>query len=254
LISYESDTTIYDIFLGLDQENHISTYYSNLENAGKQALYRETLSTLLSAAKKSGFPLTIVITPPSTSKFVNHPYGTYTVPVHRLAPRRQAPEAILSSPAAPASSTSSNNSLEASEQNTTPLAKQGPLLGILKTCYESQSACEAATRNCSSHGACYLSRHGREATGGKGKTNDCYSCGCKPTIIKAGEGNGSNKTTNWGGPACQKKDVVIEFWLFAGSTVLLMFLIGSGVGMLYSMGEEELPSVIGAGVSGPTRK
>ena len=62
------------------------------------------------------------------------------------------------------------------------------------------------------------------------------------------------KTTYWGGPACQKKDVSVPFWLFVGSGVLLAFLISSGIGMLYSMGSEELPSVIGAGVSGPSRK
>lgn len=65
---------------------------------------------------------------------------------------------------------------------------------------------------------------------------------------------GGKKTTYWGGPACQKKDVSIPFWLFVGTTLTLMFLVGSGIGMLYSMGAEELPSVIGAGVSGPVKK
>ncbi|KAK1918310.1 hypothetical protein P3342_001228 [Pyrenophora teres f. teres] len=62
------------------------------------------------------------------------------------------------------------------------------------------------------------------------------------------------KVTYWGGPACQKKDISTQFWLFVGSGVILAFLVSSGIGMLYSMGAEELPSVIGAGVSGPTRK
>jgi len=60
--------------------------------------------------------------------------------------------------------------------------------------------------------------------------------------------------TYWGGPACQKKDISVQFWLFVGSGIILAFLVSAGIGMLYSMGSEELPSVIGAGVSGPVRK
>jgi hypothetical protein len=46
----------------------------------------------------------------------------------------------------------------------------------------------------------------------------------------------------------------VQFWLFVAVGVVLAFLVSSGIGMLYSMGSEELPSVIGAGVSGPVRK
>jgi hypothetical protein len=62
------------------------------------------------------------------------------------------------------------------------------------------------------------------------------------------------QVTYWGGPACQKKDVSQPFWLFAGSGIVLAFLISASIGLLYSMGNEELPSVIGAGVSGPVKK
>jgi hypothetical protein len=63
------------------------------------------------------------------------------------------------------------------------------------------------------------------------------------------------KTTRWGGPACQKKDVSIEFWLIVGFTVGMVFLVTFAIGTVWDMGSEELPSVIGAGVSGPsTRK
>lgn len=61
--------------------------------------------------------------------------------------------------------------------------------------------------------------------------------------------DGSVKTVQWGGPACQKKDVSVPFWLLAGFSVLLVSAISWGVGLLYSVGSEELPSVIGAGVA-----
>lgn len=59
------------------------------------------------------------------------------------------------------------------------------------------------------------------------------------------------KTTYFGGPACNKKDIVMPFWLIGGTSVFLIFVVSWGMGLLYSMGSEELPSVIGAGVSGP---
>jgi hypothetical protein len=78
-----------------------------------------------------------------------------------------------------------------------------------------------------------------------------------PTVEHVDEDKGmesKTKTTYWGGPACQKKDISVQFWLFVMIGVALAFLISAGIGMLYSMGSEELPSVIGAGVSGPVRK
>ena len=61
-------------------------------------------------------------------------------------------------------------------------------------------------------------------------------------------------TTVWAGPACQKKDISMEFWLIALFTVGLVSAVTFAVGNLWSMGEQELPSVIGAGVSGPTAR
>ena len=63
--------------------------------------------------------------------------------------------------------------------------------------------------------------------------------------------DGTKKTTRFGGAACHKKDVVFPFWLLAGTTVGIIGVITFGLGMLYEMGNQELPSVIGAGVSGP---
>jgi hypothetical protein len=111
------------------------------------------------------------------------------------------------------------------------------------------------TRDCSGHGKCVIQHKGKKEI--DPETKPRYVCECTPTIVHVGEDKGmesKRKVTYWGGPACQKKDVSQPFWLFAGVGILLAFLISAGIGMLYSMGDEELPSVIGAGVSGPTRK
>ena len=43
----------------------------------------------------------------------------------------------------------------------------------------------------------------------------------------------------------------MQFFLLAGLTIALVGAATWGVGLLMSVGDEELPSVIGAGVAGP---
>jgi len=121
--------------------------------------------------------------------------------------------------------------------------------GILPACYATQSACDAATHSCSGHGSCSLKFKDPDSPPNKGS---CYSCMCSPTTRK--NKDGTVKTTKWSGPACQKVDVSFEFWLLGSVTVGLLSVIAWGIGLLMSMGSQELPSVIGAGVAGPRAK
>jgi hypothetical protein len=68
------------------------------------------------------------------------------------------------------------------------------------------------------------------------------------------DGNKGKKTIYWGGAACQKKDVSGPFFLLIAVTIALVGAITWGVGLLFSVGQEDLPSVIGAGISGKTPK
>lgn len=128
-------------------------------------------------------------------------------------------------------------------------SQNSPLPGILPACYTSQSDCESTTRNCTGHGSCKLlytdKSHGDDS-------RPCYACACSATVTENSQGQKS--TTYWGGPACQKKDISLQFWLLALFSVGLVSLITFAIGNLWSMGEETLPSVIGAGVSGPTAR
>jgi hypothetical protein len=63
-----------------------------------------------------------------------------------------------------------------------------------------------------------------------------------------------NKTTFWSGPACQKKDVSAPFFLIAGFTIFIVGIASWGIGLLFGIGQEDLPGVIGAGVAGPKAK
>ncbi len=118
---------------------------------------------------------------------------------------------------------------------------------IYSTCYPTNDTCQNATSNCSGHGHCQM-RYKSETPG-----DSCYSCLCVPSIniTKAADGTELSKRIYWGGAACQKQDISSPFWLLLGVTVVLMGIVSAGIGMLFSIGEEKLPSVIGAGVSGP---
>ena len=141
--------------------------------------------------------------------------------------------------------------------DTTPVSsladQSDPLPGILPACFPSLSACEATTRNCSGHGSCQK-KYTDPNTPADSRFKNCYACACSATTVDSGLGSGSVLTTYWGGPACQKKDVSVQFWLIALFTVGLVGLVSFAVGQVWSMGDEELPSVIGAGVSGPAKR
>ena len=117
-------------------------------------------------------------------------------------------------------------------------------------CWASESACMEKTQNCTGHGSCNKKYTEKVSSDEEGP--ECWACLCSPSVIKL-EG-GATKTTFWGGPACQKKDISVPFFLFAGFSVAVLALVSWGIGMLYSMGQEDLPSVLGAGVAPVARK
>lgn len=189
---------------------------------------------------------TIILMPPSAKSkrssddaSTSSPYGSYSMPLSRRhAQSLQQEEPLEDFPPTDTSNTPSTAHLSASNSSSSsssPLPK-----GILKICHSKADEAIAATNNCSSHGAVYLRAKG---------SIDCWACRCGTTTTTTE--NGGTKTTHWGGPACQKKDVSFQFWLLAGLTIGLVAVVGWGVGLLYSIGEEDLPSVIGAGVAGP---
>ncbi|KAL3425362.1 arsenate reductase [Phlyctema vagabunda] len=177
-------------------------------------------------------------------------YGTYEMPSqHQLKQRQVAEEpmteaAFVSIPSElPEISTNEGFVASNSSSNTT----YPPLKGVIPFCHSSINECIAKTNNCSGHGSCF-SKY--SATDGK---SGCFTCGCVPTIQMVGKTNESIKTTYWGGGACQKKDVSGPFWLLAGFSIILMAIVAGAIGAMFSIGEEKLPGVIGAGVSNKSR-
>jgi hypothetical protein len=110
----------------------------------------------------------------------------------------------------------------------------------IPACFSSEDSCVTGTGNCSGHGQC-LNRYAKP-DGSDGK-EVCFTCHCLSTVSESGS------LTQWAGGACSKKDVSTPFWLFFGFTIALLGILYLAIGMLFSVGEETLPGVIGAGVS-----
>jgi len=122
-----------------------------------------------------------------------------------------------------------------------------PLSG-LSTCHSSLDICNNSTSSCSGHGKCSkASKAGRT----------CYVCSCGST--KTGSGK-AVKTTYWAGESCERQDISryafytnqypddlqrhSTFLLFAGTVITLLILAVGSVSLLYSVGDQSLPSTL----------
>ncbi|KAH8681986.1 hypothetical protein BX600DRAFT_447584 [Xylariales sp. PMI_506] len=148
-------------------------------------------------------------------------------------------EKVMDEPAAAAAGSkadvSASSPKEGTKEETSP--NPPPLKKIpIPSCFGSQASCESGTRNCSGHGMCQ-NKFGPESK------STCFSCHCLSTRSESGS------VTHWGGGDCGKQDISTPFWLFVGFTIFIVGTIGFSISMLFNVGEEPLPGVIGAGVS-----
>ena len=177
----------------------------------------------------------------------NNAYGTYRVPTSSLERRQSQAEEPLSMVDLPEISPSVSQDSSTSQPHVSQ--KSPKRKATIKLCHSSLDACISATDSCSEHGSCYQ----KNATKGDGDDNSraCWACACDRNGTVRTNADGTKKTTYWGGPACSKQDVSAPFFLLAGFTIAMLAAISWGVGLMYSIGQEPLPSVIGAGVTGP---
>ncbi|ANB12872.1 hypothetical protein AWJ20_1150 [Sugiyamaella lignohabitans] len=94
--------------------------------------------------------------------------------------------------------------------------------------FKTLEKCEQSTNSCSGHGSCVSTNYGT------------FVCACKPSYDAS-----KKKTTNWGGSACQKKDVSIEFQLFFWTGLGILLALYWAISVLFSIGSEPLPGILG---------
>lgn len=204
------------------------------------------VDSILKAAIEDGVALTLVVNPRPTwgSDVGYNIYGGFPSATGKVLDRRQ--EAPLLEPTSPI-----DDATPATSSRPQSFATNATKFPLTAQCYDSAQSCESETNSCSGHGECILTRKG-PASSEDEDAAECYQCKCGKDEVK--NADGSIKTTYYGGSACQKKDISAPFWILTLTAGSLIALVGFGVGMLYAMGNAELPSVIGAGVSGPKAK
>jgi hypothetical protein len=200
-------------------------------------------------AKNGDMNVMVVLMPKSSgsSNAAKHPYGSYEKasqnPIVK-ARREPAEEPMTESPFL-VSSPMYSKQVKATNSSGN---SSKPLKGVIPACFSSRDACVAMTNNCSGRGNCY-----KKYSNADSKVS-CFTCGCRAqnTTFMF---QGSNRSTlkYYGGSACQKEDISAPFWLITIFTVVMVGLISWGVGLMFSIGEEKLPGVIGAGVSSKAR-
>ncbi|KAF2234436.1 hypothetical protein EV356DRAFT_501646 [Viridothelium virens] len=243
--------------------------YKSLPASDRYFLHRQSsdnIGQLLSTLRSKSATLTLIFMPTSNSSNDNS-WGSYSLPTeftesyirspHAYAhahahAKRQGEELLeaetqdsksgenIETVSVAASSSASSSGSTSAPTSTTPPA------GILPACFPNADACSGKTNGCSGHGTCELKYTNKDQ---QGSQKECWACKCQNIVDK--NDMGQLLTTVWGGPACQKRDVSTSFWLLAGFTIAMVSAVAWGIGLLLSMGSEELPSVIGAGVSGP---
>ncbi|MCJ1249039.1 hypothetical protein MMC30_006261 [Trapelia coarctata] len=205
---------------------------------------KDTIAQLRSHPSKQEATIILMPSPSKRVKRTANAYGSYRVPNKNLKVRQAQAEEPLSlahSPAAsqPVSDVPSLHKQQASKHSNERKA-------TLPICHTTKPSCIAATGNCSGHGTCYKKHNGNSSDSDE---KGCWACGCnKEGTIR------NNRTIYYGGPACSKEDISTPFFLLAGLTIALVAAISWGVGLMYSIGQEDLPSVIGAGVAGPSAR
>ncbi|KAK3948982.1 hypothetical protein QBC32DRAFT_45143 [Pseudoneurospora amorphoporcata] len=115
---------------------------------------------------------------------------------------------------------------------------------VIPQCFTSQKSCEDQTNTCSGHGKC-VNKWGDKNGTSKVSGASCFVCKCLATTDGDKK---SRKMKHWGGNMCQKEDISMQFWLIAGSTIALVGAIAFAIGLLFDVGEEKMPGVLGAGV------
>ncbi|EON95954.1 putative arsenate reductase protein [Phaeoacremonium minimum UCRPA7] len=215
--------------------------YDALKDSRYFSSFVEMIPELVKTVERGYLEATLVLMPES-SRNSKLSYWTSTPPSQLQ--RRQSGESVLTEgdvakPKTQASKAAGNDNGAFAWATADPKT--------IPACFQSFNSCATATGNCSGHGECT----DKYAIPGQPTGADdavCFRCECKSTYKYPEKGENSPHV-HWGGNICQKVDVSSPFWLIAGLTIVLVGIVSFCIGLLFSVGEEKLPGVIGAGVS-----
>ncbi|KAL5345749.1 hypothetical protein ACLOAV_009503 [Pseudogymnoascus australis] len=213
-----------------NKNSHIMHKFT--EDSSDFDTFVKSQDSLFSAIEKGDLEATfLLMTPGQTNRFKKQPWGSYSLPTSDSDIRKRQQEQPMSDVV----SSSSSSTISGPQPTSTPIRGLPPL------CYTSLESCTTSTQNCSGHGACFRKFGPAKDESGA----SCFACKCY--------GPDKTRKGHWGGAACQKQDISAQFWIIAGFSALLIGIVSYAIGMMFSIGSEKLPGVIGAGVASKTR-
>lgn len=219
-----------------DSVSKVSFYFTGSADISQSDFdtFVKSQDSLFSAIEKGDIEATfLLMTPGQTNRFKKETWGSYSLPASGSDLRKRQQELPMSDVVSSSSSAPSG-----------PQPTSTPVRGLPPLCYNTLESCTTSTQDCSGHGKCVRRFHPAEGESGA----SCFSCKCygPDSIDKTRKGH-------WGGAACQKQDISAQFWIIAGFSALLIGIVSYAIGMMFSIGSEKLPGVIGAGVAAKTR-
>ncbi|EFX03963.1 hypothetical protein CMQ_891 [Grosmannia clavigera kw1407] len=251
----------------LSERAHVGLY--DLSDADEILILEQSMNQLISDVESGAVEVTLVLLPESSRKS-KLKHWTNTAPRTKLAlsdelrelREKQVREAIKFRASAieereaqsesvmieEDSTDSSSNKKDDGRQFLHEWAATTPT--AIPACFQSFNSCVTQTGNCSSHGVC-VDKYAYNS-GGVAKADgaaSCFVCHCYSTLNRPETEAGGLSTTQWAGNMCHKKDISAPFWLLTGFSVTMVGVVTFSIAMLFNVGEEKLPGVIGAGVS-----
>ncbi|KAJ6262710.1 hypothetical protein Dda_1266 [Drechslerella dactyloides] len=215
---------------------HLTSLDSIARKDGIKSQKHKLASKLMAVALKdvfaaaSGYPSIVGLVPP-TPKNAKRIESSELVGVFESKHRRkEAPLAPSHTPKFAAEPVSSVTPLKKGKKGN-KIARPRP------GCFESRDVCGNTTNSCNGRGTCMKSS----------TQSNCWSCACNATVIKVK--NKKNKTTYWGGNACQKEDVSTPFLIFVTFAIGMTLAVIWTINQMLDLGGEELPGELSAGVA-----
>ncbi|KAL5612309.1 hypothetical protein BROUX41_000156 [Berkeleyomyces rouxiae] len=194
---------------------------------------QSVIPKLASLASSGEMESVLVFFPESTRASKLNNWGNASTELRR----RQAAEAVMTEKIQP---TNESPKTPSTAGTTAKLPASGLFVSTkdIPECFKDAESCESSTKSCSGQGMC-VNRWGKDSS-----SDACFVCSC----VRVSD-SGKRSTTGHAGKACEKIDYSTPFALFVGFTIVMVGVLAFSISLLFQVGEEPLPGVIGAGVA-----
>lgn len=230
LVDYDFTSSTQAVALRLSGLKDVAKSHSpsSAEYARAAGLLKSTLSATLASLESTANPTIVLLALPPYSPPLLRKRTQWLAPFASVRSRyaRSGPAVDLAK-----RGTSDEGRVDpAVLKKRAAAAKSTPVVPQSKTCFASLDDLKNQTASCLGRG------EGVKGITSRGK--ECWVCQCTKTVDEAGH------TTKWAGEGCEKEDLSGDFVLLFFSGAGLILVLAFSVGVLYKVGNVELPGTL----------